>query len=88
MKRPWGVGGRRSPLLSPKSPYPLSSHPLQQESNGGQQNWRAGPLHILVIWILIGKDDPGAEQSLRPLALIWTATHMQSLSDVFKDSPV
>lgn len=44
-------------MLSPKSP-----HPLQQESIGGQQNRRAGLmaglLHILVIWILLGKDDP------------------------------
>lgn len=50
----------------------------------------AGPLHIHVIWILIGKDDLtlGAGQSLRPLALIQTAMHIQSLSDTFKDSPM
>lgn len=84
-----GVRQEESSAESKESPPP-EPHPLQQESFGEQRNWKAGlmagPLCILVIWIL--EMTPRTGQSLRPLALIPTAMCMQSLCDEFKNSPI
>lgn len=56
-----GARQEESSAESKESPPP-EPRPLQQESFGEQWNWKAGlmagPLCILVIWILIGRDDP------------------------------
>jgi hypothetical protein len=49
----------------------------------------AGPLHNLVIWILVGKDDPRSWPEPQTLGSHPDSKMcIQSLSDTFKDSPM